>query len=106
MTTRTKTEVQAELTAARKQYDCWTNLQNEGASDGFNPHLATIEALASELYEIDQAAVAIKLSGDSLQSERAWFNGQGFTRPDVAQKACLARGYTMSDLFAAIKASK
>lgn len=110
MTTRTATEIQAELTQARRAFDNYTNVQFEGhgTPDNYylNPHHKTIEALAAELYEVEQAEVATKLSGDSLKAEQAWFNGEKFTRPDVAQKACCARGYTMSDLFAAIKASK
>lgn len=105
MTTRTASEVQADLIATRKEYDAWNNLQNEGASDGFNPYLATIENLARELREIKRIEVAIKLSGDNLQAEQAWFNAQGFKYPDTAQKACQARGYNMDDLFSAIKAS-
>lgn len=105
MTTRTASEVQADLIATRKEYDAWNNLQNEAASDGFNPHLATIENLARELREIKRIEVAIKLSGDNLQAEQAWFNAQGFKYPDTAQKACQARGYNMDDLFSAIKAS-
>jgi hypothetical protein len=107
---RTTNEVQAELAQARRAFDNYNNVQFEGhgTPDNYylNPHHKAIEALAAELYEIEQAAKAIKLSGDSLQAERAWFNGQGFTRPDLAQKACQARGYQMSDLFAAIKAAK
>lgn len=110
MTTRTKNEIQSELTEARRAFDNYNNVQFEGHSTPdnayLNPHFDRIQALAAELGEIEQAEADAKLSGDSLQAERAWFNGQGFTRPDLAQKACRARGYNMSDLFAAIKASK
>ena len=106
MTTRTATEIQTELSTARRAYDNYNNVQNEGATDGFNPHLATIEKLAAELAEEKKASVSDKLSGDSLTVEKEWFNNQGFTRPDVAQKACSERGYNMSDLVAAIKASQ
>ena len=109
-THRTASEVQAELVQTRRAFENYNNVQFEGHGNPdnyyLNPHHKAIEALAAELYEIEQAAVAIKLSGDSLQAERAWFNGQGFTRHDLAQKACQARGYNMSDLFSAIKASK
>ena len=108
-TLRTASDVQADLAQARRAFDNYNNIQFEGRGNPdnyyLNPHHKDIEALAAELYEIEQAAKAIKLSGDSLQAERAWFNGQGFTRPDLAQKACQARGYNMSDLIAAIKAS-
>jgi hypothetical protein len=104
--TRTKNEIQADLDQARKKYDNWNNVQNEGATDGYNPHLDGIQKLADELAEVEKAEKADKLSGDSLKAEQAWFNAQGFTSPALAQKACLKRGYTMSDLFAAVKAAK
>jgi hypothetical protein len=110
MTTRTKNEIQAELDQANRAFKSYANVQFEGHSNPenyyLNPHHKTIEALAAELHKVEQAEVAAKLSGDSLKAEQAWFNGEKFTRPDVAQKACRARGYNMSDLFAAIKASK
>jgi hypothetical protein len=110
MSTRTKTQIQADLDKARRDFDAYNNVHFEGNSDPdnvtLNPHHATIQALAAELYEVDQAEIAAKLSGDSLKAEQAWFNGQKFTRPDVAQAACRERGYNMSDLFAAIKAAK
>lgn len=110
MTKRTKNEVQAELAQARRAFDNYNNVQFEGNGNPdnyyLNPHHKAIEALASELHGIEQAEIAAKLSGDSLKAEQAWFNAQGFTRSDLAQKACLARGYTMSDLFTAAKAAK
>jgi hypothetical protein len=109
-THRTASEVQAELIQARRAFDNYNNVQFEGRGNPdnyyLNPNHKAIEALSAELYEIDRIAKAIKLSGDSLQAESAWFNGQGFTRPDLAQKACQARGYNMSDLFDACAASK
>ena len=110
MSTRTKTEIQADLDQASRDFDAYNNLHNEGHGDPdnayLNPHHDTIQALAAELYEVEQAEIAAKLSGESLKAEQAWFNAQKFTRPDVAQQECRARGYNMSDLFAAIKASK
>jgi hypothetical protein len=110
--TRTTNEVQAELAQARRAFDNYNNVQFEGhgTPDNYylNPHHKAIEVLAAELYEIEQAAKAIKLSGDSLQAERAWFNGQGYTGKDLAaaNAACLKRGYSLSDLQAACKAAK
>ena len=76
---------------------------NEGLG-GQTPYEAKLDELTKELAAANRAAIDLKLSGESLQVERAWFNAQGFTRPDLAQKACLARGYTLNDLFAATKA--
>ena len=110
MTTREKSEIQKELTEARRHFNNWNAVHFEGQSDPdscqLNPHFKTIEALAEELYELEQAEMKALLSGDSLQKEREWFNSQGFTSPAQADKACEARGYNMSDLFAAIKACK
>ena len=107
---RTKSEIQKDFKAARAAFDQYAVVQFEGRSDPdnyyLNPHHKKIEELAAELLAAEQAELKDKLSGDSLKAEQAWFNAQRFTRPDVAQKACRERGYNMSDLFAAIKASK
>ncbi len=109
-TIRNKTEIQTELSQARRAYDNYNNVQNEGYDCPdrayLNPHFETIQTLANELHEVEQTETADKLSGESLKTEQAWFNAQGFTRPDLAQKACRARGYNMSDLTSAVKAAK
>lgn len=110
MTTRTKSEVQAEIAQVSRAFDNYNNVQFEGHGTpdnvSLNPHSKPLDLLHDELYEIEQAEIAAKLSGDSLKAEQSWFNAQGFTRPDIAQKACRERGYNMSDLFAAIKKAK
>jgi len=100
--TRTINDIQNEINQIVKATKNYNNVVNEGFS-GQNPYETKLDELHKELAAANRAAIALKLSGESLQAERAWFNAQGFTRPDLAQKACLARGYTMSDLFAAIK---
>jgi len=101
--TRTTTEIQNEINQVVKAQLNYNNVVNEGCN-GQTPYETKLADLHKELYTANQLEIAAKLSGDSLQSERAWFNAQGFKRPDLAQKACQARGYQMSDLFAAIKA--
>lgn len=100
---RTINEIENEIKQISKAIKNYNNVVNEGFS-GQTPYEAKLDGLIQELAAANRAAIALKLSGESLQAERAWFNAQGFTRPDFAQKACLARGYTMNDLFAAIKA--
>jgi hypothetical protein len=102
-------EIEADLVEARKAFDQYSNVQFEGHSDPdnyyLNPHHKKIEALASELAAAKAACSPLKTN---LAAEKAWFNSQGFTGADMqkAQKACLARGYTVSELMAAAKASK
>lgn len=97
---RSINQIESDITALRVQYDNWNNLQNEGAEDGFNPHANGFTRLAKELSDAQADVCPLKTD---LAKERAWFNAQGFTRPDVAQKACRERGYNMSDLKAACK---
>lgn len=110
MSKRTISQVEAEIIKARQEFDKYSKLQFEGHSNPdnyyLNPHHVTLDALAAELREIQKSEIEEKLTGDSLKAEQVWFNSQKFTRPDVAQKACRARGYNMDDLFAAIKKSK
>ena len=103
----TATELQAALTTAginRAKYAA-TNLENGG---GYNPYETEIENLSEQLRIITDATKSTILSGDSLTAERAWFRAQGFTAASLreANAACLARGYSLSDLQAAAKAAK
>lgn len=108
--TRSISEITAELKTARAAFDRYNKVQFEGCGNPdnyyLNPHHVAIEALSAELRAIEQAAVTDKLSGDSLKAEQAWFNSQQFRFPDVAQKACNARGYNLQDLFDAAKKAK
>ena len=107
---RSVSEIQDDITATRAAFDRYNAAHFEGHSDPdnchLNPHFSRLQELSDELYDAEQAEKMAKLSGDSLQSERAWFNSQGFTSPAVAQKACKERGYNLSDLMAAVKAGK
>ena len=103
----TTIELQASLETARinrAKYSA-TNLENGG---GYNPHEVEIETLTEQLRAIATDAKSAILSGDSLATERAWFRAQGFTGAQLreANTACLARGYSFSDLQAAAKAAK
>lgn len=100
---RTINDIQNEINQIGKAIKNYNNVVNEGFG-GQTPYEAKLDELTKELAAANRAAIDLKLSGESLQVERAWFNAQGFTRPDLAQKACLARGYTLNDLFAATKA--
>jgi hypothetical protein len=108
-THRSVKQIEADLVETRKAFDQYANVQFEGHSDPdnyyLNPHHKKIEALAAELAAAKDAQSPLKTN---LAAEKAWFNAQGFTGADMqkAQKACLARGYTVSDLMAAAKAAK
>ena len=102
-THRKISEIEADLKVATKIRKNWIKLQNEGG-EGYADD-SVIEALANELVEAKAAQSPLKTN---LAGEKAWFNAQGFTGADMqkAQKACLARGYTVSDLMSASKAAK
>jgi len=102
----TKNEILAALKQAGINRDNHNATYNEGATDGFNPHEDKIAELAEKLSEITKKEKEAILSGDSLKSEKAWFNAQGFRAANVAQAACLERGYTVSELMSAAKAAK
>jgi len=93
-----------ELGRKRDEYN---RIHNEG-KEGYNPFEDQIAKLAEEWSDEQAKKTAEILSGQSLQIERAWFNAQKFGRADAkkANDACLARGYTMDQLFAAIRAAK
>ena len=99
---RTTTEITTEMQAQGKLRDQYNMTNNEGATDGYNPHEDRLGELSDEL------ATARKnespLTND-LQGEREWFNSQGFTGQDIqkANQSCLARGYSLSELQAACK---
>ena len=92
--------IEAELKTASVARQNWINIQNEG-SEGYVDD-SKIEELAAELTLAHAAASPLQ---SNLAAEKSWFNAQGFTRADLqkAQKACLARGYTVAELMAAAK---
>lgn len=89
----------ATATATRAQYRA---LHNEG-QDGYSDD-KQIEALAVELIEAQKAASPLA-TREGIESEREWARSQSWTSKDIASanNACLARGYSLSDLEAAIK---
>lgn len=101
--TRTVFEIEADLKAASIKRDSFRNVINEG--QGGYVDESEIEALIAELHAARKSACPLTLD---IAGERAWFNGQGFTGNDLAaaNKACLARGYSLADLQAACKTSK
>ena len=102
-TTRTINEIKSELEAAVKERNNFRAIANEGQGGYIDD--TKIERLSAELRDAEKADCPLKRD---LTGERAWFNAQGFTGKDLAaaNKACLARGYSLADLQAACKASK
>jgi hypothetical protein len=100
---RSVSEIEAELRAARIKRDNFRRVINEG--QGGYVDETEIEKLSAELQSAKAAASPL---ATDLAAERAWFNGQGFTGRDLAaaNKACLARGYSLADLQAACKAAR
>jgi len=89
----------ATATATRAQYRALHNEGQGGYSDD-----KQIEALAAELIEAQKAASPLA-TREGIESEREWARSQSWTAKDMASanNACLARGYSLSDLQAAIK---
>lgn len=102
-TPRTVSGIEADLKAAGIKRDNFRRVINEG--QGGYVDESEIEALSAELHVARKAVCPLTLD---LAGERAWFNGQGFTGKDLvaANKACLARGYSLAELQAASKAAK
>jgi hypothetical protein len=102
-THRTVSDIEADIKAAGIKRDNFRNVINEG--QGGYVDESEIEALSAELHAARKAVCPLTLD---LAGERAWFNCQGFTGKDLAaaNKACLARGYSLADLQAACKAAK
>jgi len=102
-THRTVSEIEADLKTAAIKRDNFRRVINEG--QGGYVDESEIETLTAELLEAHKASSPLIID---LAAEKAWFNGQGFTGKDIsaANKACLARGYSLADLQAACKAAK
>lgn len=102
-THRSITDIEADLKAAGIKRDNFRRVNNEG--QGGYVDESEIVALSAELQAAKAAVSPLALD---LAAEKAWFNAQGFTGRDLqgANKACLARGYSLSDLQAACKAAK
>lgn len=102
MTTRTTTEIEADLKAATAKRSAFRAVNNEG--QGGYVDETEIERLAAELTAA-KAALSPLATREGIQAEREWAKGQGWTAANLAQAnaACLARGYSLADLQAAIK---
>ena len=96
-------DIKSDLKTATLRRENIKNVNSEGG-EGYNDE-TQIELLSAELIAAKKAQSPLKLN---LSAERSWFNAQGFTGADMqkAQKACVARGYTVADLMAAAKAAK
>lgn len=101
--TRTVSEIEADLKAAGVKRDNFCNSMNEG--QGGYVDESEVEALSAELIAASKAVCPLTRD---LAGEREWFQRQGFTGADLAEanKACLARGYSLADLQAACKAAR
>lgn len=98
---RTKDQIIEDMKSEGVKRDRYNAINNEGATDGYNPHEDRLSELSEELQALpDDGPLTTDLAG-----ERAWFNAQGFTGADLqkANKACLARGYSLAALQAAAK---
>lgn len=96
-------EIKKDLQAATARRDSFRATINENG-DGYIDE-SDIERLSAELIEAETAASPLTTN---LAGERSWFNSQGFTGADLAKAnaACLARGYSLSELQAACRAAK
>lgn len=96
-------EIESDLRAAGIKRDNFRRINNEG--QGGYVDESEIESLSAELAAARNASSPLTLD---LAGERAWFNSQGYTAATIGQAnaACLARGYSLSDLQSACKAAK
>ena len=99
---RTKAEIIKDMQSESIKRNSWNAINNESATDGYNPHDDTLDKLGKELDAANLRESPLTLN---LAAERAWFNAQGFTGADLqrANQACLARGYSLAELQRAAK---
>ena len=98
--TSNKDQIEKAIKASGNDRNRFNRVNNEGATDGYNPFEARIADMASQLIEIEKAESPLV---SDLAGEKKWFNAQRYTGADL-QKAnadCLARGYSLADLQAA-----
>ena len=100
---RTINQIEKDIKNLRSQYDAWNKIQNEGATDGYNPYAEKFEALADEHYQAKKDSELAEWTLEVTRKRRAWFNSQGFTRPNEALAACRAQGWEWDALKEAIK---
>ena len=80
----------AALGTGRRDYNA---LQNEGATDGYNPCDDQIATLASELTDLNAKLTAAEWTPEVIAERRAWFNAAKFTSPLAALNGCRAKGF-------------
>lgn len=102
MTTRTITEIEADLKTAAAQRAKFRAVANEG--QGGYVDETDIERLSAEL-QAAKAAVSPLATREGIEAARDWAKAQGWTAKDLqaANTACRARGYSLASLQAAIK---
>jgi hypothetical protein len=101
---RTQADIIKDMQAEAQLRDRYNTVQNEGARDGFNPHENRLGKLSAELAEVQKAESPLA-TREGIQIQREWAAAQKWTANDLqaANKACLARGYSLAELQAAIK---
>jgi len=102
--TMTSENIIAEMQAVAIKRDNHNSLYNEGRPDGYNPHESRLSEL-SQLLHIARSKESPLATREGIEAERAWAKSQGWTATNVqaANKACIARGYSLAELQAAIK---
>lgn len=102
-THRPITEIEADLKSAAAKRASFRATINE--SQGGYVDDSEIERLSAELTAA-KAALSPLSTREGIQAEREWAAAQKWTARDLqaANKACLARGYSLAELQAAIKA--
>lgn len=101
-THRSITAIESDLKAAAAKRAQFRATLNEG--QGGYVDESEIARLSAEL-QAAKAALSPLSTRDGIAAEREWAKAQGWTGNDLAaaNKSCLARGYSLAELQAAIK---
>jgi len=91
-------QIETQLAALGTGRRAYNALQNEGATDGYNPQDSKISTLAAELTALNAELTAEEWTPEVIASRRAWFNAAKFTTPLAALNGCRAEGFEFSDL--------
>ena len=102
-TMRTINQIESDLKTATNEYVSYNNLQNEGATDGFNPYESEISELSSELVKANKESELLEWTPELLAERRAWFNAQCFKTPLAAYDGCESKGFKWSAMKDAVK---
>jgi hypothetical protein len=102
MTHRPINQIESDLRTAGVARDNFRRLYNEG--QGGYVDETEIERLTAEL-RAARAAASPLATREGIQAEREWAKAKNWTSKDLqaANQACLARGYSLAELQAAIK---